>query len=162
MRKHFPDRRTFQSFAHLNTRMLDDVQRTTKLCLNPPITDGSYRSVQFDSIFEVQPQPVFPSLSTSPDIQPRTAGTSRMATSHVNGSANGGRATDLDVLVIGGGFGGCYMLKLLRDNGYNTKLVEAAPRIGGVWAWNRYPGARVDVEVPYYGFSHPEIWSTWM
>lgn len=29
-------------------------------------------------------------------------------------------------------------------------------------AWNRYPGARVDVEVPYYGFSHPEIWSNWM
>ena len=54
------------------------------------------------------------------------------------------------------------MLKLLRENGYKVKLVEAAPRIGGVWAWNRYPGARVDVEMPYYSYSHPEIWSTWV
>ena len=73
-----------------------------------------------------------------------------------------GKTVELDVLVIGGGFGGCYLLKLLREHGYSTRLVEAAPRLGGVWAWNRYPGARVDVEVPYYGFSHPEIWSTWM
>lgn len=50
-------------------------------------------------------------------------------------------ATDLDVLIIGGGFGGCYLLKLLRDNGYKTRIVEAAPRLGGVWAWNRYPGS---------------------
>lgn len=79
-----------------------------------------------------------------------------------HGYAGAARAIEVDVLVIGGGFGGCYLLKLLRNNGYNAKLVEAAPRVGGVWAWNRYPGARVDVEVPYHGFSHPEIWSTFL
>lgn len=44
---------------------------------------------------------------------------------------------ELDVLVIGGGFGGCYMLKVLRENGFKTKLIDAAPRLGGVWSWNR-------------------------
>ena len=68
---------------------------------------------------------------------------------------------DRDVIVIGGGFGGCYQLKLLRDKGFSTTLIEAAPRLGGVWAWSRYPGARVDCELPYYGFSDPKIWSTW-
>lgn len=81
-----------------------------------------------------------------------------MATTYRNGSSDQESTTDLDALVIGGGFGGCYMLKLLRGNNHKTRLVKAAPRIGGVRAWNRYPGARVDVEVPYHGFSHPEIW----
>lgn len=69
--------------------------------------------------------------------------------------------TDLDCLIIGTGFGGCYQLHVLRKAGFTVKAVDAASQIGGVWAWNRYPGARVDVEMPYYGFSDPEIWSTW-
>ncbi|KAF2168746.1 hypothetical protein M409DRAFT_65164 [Zasmidium cellare ATCC 36951] len=64
---------------------------------------------------------------------------------------------ELDVLVIGGGFGGCYLLKQLRENGFKTKLIDAAPRLGGVWAHNRYPGARVDVEMPCYSYSDPAI-----
>ncbi|USW56787.1 Putative flavin monooxygenase, FAD/NAD(P)-binding domain superfamily [Septoria linicola] len=67
-----------------------------------------------------------------------------------------------DVIVIGGGFGGCYLLKLLREKGFSTTLIEAADRLGGVWAWSQYPGARVDCELPWYGFSDPAIWSTWM
>lgn len=66
-----------------------------------------------------------------------------------------------DAVVIGGGFGGCYLLHLLRKNGYSAILLEAAPRLGGVWATSCYPGARVDCELPYYGFSDPAIWSTW-
>ncbi|CAK1365733.1 unnamed protein product [Cercospora beticola] len=69
--------------------------------------------------------------------------------------------TELDCLIIGAGFGGCYQLKLLRDAGFSTKIVDAASSIGGVWAWNKYPGARVDVEMPYYGYSDPAVWSTW-
>lgn len=69
-------------------------------------------------------------------------------------------STDLDCLIIGAGFGGCYQLKLLRDAGYSVKLVDAADCIGGVWAWNRYPGARVDVEMPYYGYSDPKVWES--
>lgn len=49
-----------------------------------------------------------------------------------------GNNVELDVLVIGGGFGGCYLLKKLRESGFKTKLIDAAPRLGGVWAWNRY------------------------
>jgi cation diffusion facilitator CzcD-associated flavoprotein CzcO len=67
---------------------------------------------------------------------------------------------DVDVLVVGAGFGGCYLLKLLRDQGLSVKLFEAGPTLGGVWCWNRYPGARVDCEFPYYGFSDPAIWKT--
>jgi cation diffusion facilitator CzcD-associated flavoprotein CzcO len=68
---------------------------------------------------------------------------------------------ELDCLIIGAGFGGCYQLKLLRDAGFKTKTVDAASSIGGVWAWNKYPGARVDVEMPYYGYSDPAIWTNW-
>lgn len=70
--------------------------------------------------------------------------------------------TEMDCLIIGGGFGGLYQLHVLRKAGFTTKLVDAAPKIGGVWAWNRYPGARVDVEMPYYGYSAPEVFSTWV
>lgn len=40
-------------------------------------------------------------------------------------------------------------------------VLEAGERLGGVWAWSCYPGARVDMELLYYGFSDPAIWSTW-
>lgn len=43
---------------------------------------------------------------------------------------------ELDVLVIGAGFGGCYLLHLLREAGFKTQVVEAGSAIGGVWAWN--------------------------
>lgn len=66
-----------------------------------------------------------------------------------------------DVVVVGAGFGGCYLLHLLRENGFSTTVLEAGKRTGGVWAWSCYPGARVDCELPYYGFSDPDIWSTW-
>lgn len=67
-----------------------------------------------------------------------------------------------DVTIVGGGFGGCYLLHLLREQGFSTILLEANQRLGGVWASSCYPGARVDCELPYYGFSDPAIWSTWI
>ncbi|KAF2486985.1 hypothetical protein BDY17DRAFT_288105 [Neohortaea acidophila] len=66
----------------------------------------------------------------------------------------------VDVLVVGAGFGGCYLLHILRKHGLSVQLLEAGTTVGGVWAWNRYPGARVDCEMPYYGFSDPDVWST--
>ena len=42
----------------------------------------------------------------------------------------------VDVLVVGAGFGGCYLLHLLRQHGFSTKVVDAASSIGGVWVWN--------------------------
>ncbi|KAF9870588.1 cyclopentanone 1, 2-monooxygenase [Colletotrichum karsti] len=66
-----------------------------------------------------------------------------------------------DVIIIGGGFGGCYSLHKLRKLGFSTHLFEAGYEYGGVWHWNSYPGARVDSEVPYYQFSLPEVYKTW-
>ena len=50
----------------------------------------------------------------------------------------------LDVIVVGAGFSGLYQLNQLRKKGFNVKIVESASGLGGVWYWNRYPGARVD------------------
>ena len=53
------------------------------------------------------------------------------------------------------------MLHLLREQGLSVKIIEAGAGLGGIWSWNRYPGARVDCEFPYYGYSDPAVWSTW-
>ncbi|VUC30460.1 unnamed protein product [Clonostachys rosea] len=67
----------------------------------------------------------------------------------------------LDALIVGAGFSGVYQLKHLRDEGYRVKLVDDASDYGGVWYWNRYPGARVDSTVPNYEFSDPDLWKEW-
>lgn len=68
---------------------------------------------------------------------------------------------ELDVLIIGAGFGGCYSLYKLRQQGLKVHVFEAGSSLGGVWYWNTYPGARVDSEIPYYQFSLPEVWRKW-
>lgn len=77
------------------------------------------------------------------------------------GTQNGVDNETLDVLIIGAGFTGCYLLPKLRDLGFKTKIVETGSYFGGVWYWNRYPGARVDSPYPYYGLSLPETWKDW-
>ena len=69
--------------------------------------------------------------------------------------------SDLDVLIVGGGFNGLYQLYQLRQRGFRVHLVEAGEDIGGTWHWNRYPGARVDSNVPEYEFSIEELWRDW-
>ncbi|CAL5362898.1 unnamed protein product [Camellia sinensis] len=69
---------------------------------------------------------------------------------------------ELDALVVGAGFGGVYQLKKLRDAGFSVKLVESGTDYGGVWYWNRYPGARVDSPIPHYEFSDPALWKNWL
>lgn len=71
-----------------------------------------------------------------------------------------GESHDLDVLIVGGGFGGTYALHQYRKLGYNVKLYEGAADFGGVWNRSRYPGARVDSEVPYYQLSIPEVYDS--
>ena len=68
----------------------------------------------------------------------------------------------VDVLVVGAGFAGMYILKMLKDAGYNVLVVEEADGVGGTWYWNRYPGARCDVpSLEYsYGFSD-ELQQEW-
>ncbi|KAJ5179930.1 hypothetical protein N7492_003140 [Penicillium capsulatum] len=68
---------------------------------------------------------------------------------------------DTDAIVIGGGFGGCNSLYRLRQLGLSVKLIETGGGFGGVWWWNRYPGARVDTEMPIYQFHIPAVWKEW-
>ena len=65
------------------------------------------------------------------------------------------RADDqpLDVVVVGAGFAGLYALHKLRAQGLLVRVLEAAPELGGTWYYNRYPGARCDVESVDYCYS---------
>jgi cyclohexanone monooxygenase len=65
--------------------------------------------------------------------------------------ANGTRS--YDAVVVGAGFSGMYTLHLLRGRGFSVKVLEAADGVGGTWYWNRYPGARCDVESLSYSYS---------
>ncbi len=62
----------------------------------------------------------------------------------------------LDVLIVGAGFAGLYMLHRMQQRGLSVRLFEAGSGIGGTWFWNRYPGARVDVESMEYSYSFDE------
>src|SRR5581483_1660963 len=75
---------------------------------------------------------------------------------------DGTAAEDLEAIVVGAGFAGLYMLQRLRDAGFTVRLYEAAPSVGGTWYWNRYPGARCDVESMEYSYSFsPELAAEW-
>ena len=70
--------------------------------------------------------------------------------------------TDVDVVVVGAGFSGLYMLHKLRGLGFTTRVIEDADDVGGTWYWNRYPGARCDVPTTDYTFSFdPELEDEW-
>ena len=58
-----------------------------------------------------------------------------------------------DVIIIGAGFAGLHMLNRVRGMGLSARVFEAAADVGGVWYWNRYPGARCDVESLQYSYS---------
>ena len=57
-----------------------------------------------------------------------------------------------DAVVVGAGFAGLYMLHRLRSAGFSVRVFEAAPGVGGTWYWNRYPGARCDIESMQYSY----------
>ena len=74
---------------------------------------------------------------------------------------------DFDVVIVGAGFSGLYMLYKVRDAlGLSARVFEAGDGVGGTWYWNRYPGARCDSESFYYSYSFSEelqqewVWST--
>lgn len=58
-----------------------------------------------------------------------------------------------DALVVGTGFGGLYSLHLLKQLGLDVIGIDSASDVGGTWYWNRYPGARSDVESYVYRYS---------
>lgn len=65
-------------------------------------------------------------------------------------------AEEFDAVVIGAGFSGLYALHRLRLLGLRVVGVEAGDGVGGTWYWNRYPGARVDIESMQYSYSFDE------
>jgi len=71
-------------------------------------------------------------------------------TAHKTASRPGG---PLDVVVVGAGFAGMYMLHRLRGQNFSVRVLEAGGDVGGTWYWNRYPGARCDVESMSYSYS---------
>jgi cation diffusion facilitator CzcD-associated flavoprotein CzcO/acetyl esterase/lipase len=69
---------------------------------------------------------------------------------------------DVDVVVVGAGFAGLYLLHRLRGLGFSTKVFESADDVGGTWYWNRYPGARCDIVSIDYSYSFDsELESEW-
>lgn len=59
----------------------------------------------------------------------------------------------VDAIVVGAGFAGLYALHRLRGLGFSVRVLEAGDGVGGTWYWNRYPGARCDVESLDYSYS---------
>jgi cation diffusion facilitator CzcD-associated flavoprotein CzcO/acetyl esterase/lipase len=72
------------------------------------------------------------------------------------------KAPDFDVVVVGAGMAGLYLLHRLRGLGLRAVAVEAADDVGGTWYWNRYPGARCDIQSLDYQFKFdPELMKDW-
>ncbi len=65
-------------------------------------------------------------------------------------------AATLDAIIVGAGFSGMYLLHRLRALGLTSRVIEAASDVGGTWFWNRYPGARCDIESLDYSYSFSE------
>ena len=68
-------------------------------------------------------------------------------------SAKQQRETTVDAVIVGAGFSGLYLLHRFRKLGLTTRVLERGGGVGGTWYWNRYPGARCDVESMQYSYS---------
>ncbi len=81
----------------------------------------------------------------------------------MSGRKTGGETRELDAIVVGAGFAGLYALYRLRTMGLRAQILEAGADIGGTWFWNRYPGARCDVESLEYSYSFSdELQQEWV
>ena len=70
--------------------------------------------------------------------------------------------SEVDAVIVGAGLAGLYQLHRLRELGLSTRVIEAGDGVGGTWFWNRYPGARCDVESLSYSYSFsPELEQEW-
>src|SRR3954465_12948366 len=63
---------------------------------------------------------------------------------------------EFDAVIVGAGLAGIYMLHRLRGLGLSARVYEGGAGVGGTWYWNRYPGARCDVESLDYSYSFSE------
>src|SRR6201994_2307 len=73
-----------------------------------------------------------------------------------------GSAQQVDVAVVGAGFAGLYLLHRLRKAGLTAVALDSADDVGGTWYWNRYPGARCDIQTIDYSYTFdPELEAAW-
>lgn len=61
-----------------------------------------------------------------------------------------------DVIIVGAGIAGMYMLHRIRELGLTARVIEMGSDVGGTWYWNRYPGARCDTDTLEYSYSFDE------
>ena len=78
------------------------------------------------------------------------------AAQSISGKGHAANTETYDVVVVGAGFAGMYMLYRLRRLGFSVRVYEQGGDVGGTWYWNRYPGARCDVESMQYSYSFSE------
>ena len=79
-----------------------------------------------------------------------------------DGDGSSTAPSDVDVVVVGAGFSGLYLLHRLRTLGFTTRVIDSAGDVGGTWYWNRYPGARCDIPTTDYAYSFdPELERAW-
>ena len=77
-------------------------------------------------------------------------------------TTNSGTTQQVDVAVVGAGFAGLYLLHRLRKAGFSAVVIEEAGDVGGTWYWNRYPGARCDIQTMDYSYTFdPELDRAW-
>ena len=68
----------------------------------------------------------------------------------------------VDAVIVGAGFAGLYQLYRLRELGLTTRVFETGDDVGGTWYWNRYLGARCDIQSLSYSYSFsPELEQEW-
>src|SRR5215213_264549 len=77
-------------------------------------------------------------------------------------TTNNSATQQVDVAVVGAGFAGLYLLHKLRKAGFSAVVIEEAGDVGGTWYWNRYPGARCDIQTIDYSYTFdPELENAW-
>lgn len=85
-----------------------------------------------------------------------------MVAASLSEATSGGTTHQVDVAVVGAGFAGLYLLHRLRKAGFTTMVLEEADDVGGTWYWNRYPGARCDIQTIDYSYTFdPELEGAW-
>ncbi|VIO77864.1 Phenylacetone monooxygenase [Bradyrhizobium ivorense] len=77
-------------------------------------------------------------------------------------STQSGTTQQIDAVVVGAGFAGLYLLHRLRKAGLSAVALEEGGDVGGTWYWNRYPGARCDIQTIDYSYTFdPELDKAW-
>src|ERR1700720_1951609 len=85
-----------------------------------------------------------------------------MVAASASEATRGATTQQVDVAVVGAGFAGLYLLNRLRKAGFSSVLLEEAGDAGRTWYWNRYPGARCDIQTIDYSYTFdPELERAW-